>query len=106
LRGRPGEFPRELVDTLVGVKPIRGSKTEARRVATLRLTNRTLLDQDRRVTKLKLMKGMALEQDVRNKQGMLLMAKGQDLNAALLIKLENFARAGMIDHEVTVVVPV
>jgi FixJ family two-component response regulator len=106
LGSRPSEFGHELIDTLKGIKPMRGGKTEARGVATLKLTNGTILDQDRRVTKLKLAAGMVLDQDVRNKQGMLLMAKGQELNGALLIKLENLAKAATIDPEVTVLVPV
>jgi hypothetical protein len=49
---------------------------------------------------------MVLDQDVRNKQGLLLVAKGQELNGALLIKLENFAKASLIDREVSVLVAV
>jgi len=36
----------------------------------------------------------------------LLVAKGQEISSALLAKLENFARAGLIDKEVQVLVPV
>jgi ActR/RegA family two-component response regulator len=104
LRIRKTEFGSELVDTLQGVKPMRGGKTEARRAA-LKLTTGTILDQDRRVTELKLTAGTILDQEVRNKQGMMLMAKGHELTAAVLIKLENLAKAGQIDSEVTVLIP-
>jgi hypothetical protein len=48
---------------------------------------------------------MVLDQEIRNKQGMLLVAKGQEITAAVLIKLENFARAGLIDRDVQALVP-
>jgi hypothetical protein len=48
---------------------------------------------------------MVLDQDIRNKQGMLLVAKGQEITGAVLIKLENFARAGLIDKEVQALIP-
>jgi ActR/RegA family two-component response regulator len=88
LRSRTSEFGHEFIAALNGIKPMRG-KMEARRVSTLKLA-----------------KGMVLDQDVRNKQGLLLVAKGQELSGALLVKLENFAKASVIDWEVTVLVSV
>ncbi len=85
---RRTEFERELVDALIGIKAI-GGGMEARTVSTLKLAT-----------------GMVLDQDVRNKEGMLLVAKGQEISSAVLIKLENFAKAGLISKEVQVLVPV
>jgi response regulator RpfG family c-di-GMP phosphodiesterase len=86
LHKRIAEFGHELFDALRVIPPMRG-RMEARRVSSLRLTQ-----------------GMVLDQDIRNKQGMLLVAKGQELNGALLIKLENFAKASLIEREVSVLV--
>jgi len=88
LHSRISEFGLEVIEALRVIPPMRG-RMEARRVSSLRLT-----------------KGMVLDQDVRNKQGLLLVAKGQELNGALLIKLENFAKASLIDREVSVLVAV
>ena len=85
---RRTEFELELVDALIGIKAV-GGGMEARRVSTLKLAT-----------------GMVLDQDVRNREGLLLVAKGQEISSALLAKLENFARAGLIDKEVQVLVPV
>jgi len=35
-----------------------------------------------------------------------MVPKGQEITAALLIKLENFSRAGSIDNEIMALVPV
>jgi hypothetical protein len=88
LHRRRGEFGDELVDALVGLKP-QGGHMEPRLVATIRLAA-----------------GMVLDQEIRNKQGMLMVAKNQEITRAVLIKLENLARAGLIDKEVMVLVPV
>jgi ActR/RegA family two-component response regulator len=85
---RRTEFELELVDALIGIKAVSGGM-EARRVSTLKLAT-----------------GMVLDQDVRNREGLLLVAKGQEISSALLAKLENFARAALIDKEVQVLVPV
>lgn len=87
LGGRRTEFERELVDALIGIKAV-GRGMEARTVSTLKLAT-----------------GMILDQDVRNKEGMLLVAKGQEISSAVLIKLENFAKAGLIGKEVQVLIP-
>jgi hypothetical protein len=87
LGSRSSEFGRDLIDALAGIKPV-GGRMEARRLSTLKLAT-----------------GMVLDQDIRNKQGMLLVAKGQEITGAVLIKLENFARAGLIDKEVQALIP-
>jgi hypothetical protein len=85
---RRREFERELVDALSGVRAV-GGGMESRRVPTLKLAT-----------------GMVLDQDIRNKEGMLMVAKGQEITSAVLIKLENFAKAGLIAKEVQALVPV
>ncbi len=87
LHTRRTEFERELVDALSGVKAV-GGGMESRKVSTLKLAT-----------------GMVLDQDIRNKEGMLLVAKGQEITSAVQIKLENFAKAGLIDKEVQALVP-
>ncbi len=85
---RRTEFELELVNALNGIRAV-GGGMEPRRVSTLKLAT-----------------GMVLDQDIRNKEGMLLVAKGQELTSAVLIRLENFAKAGLIEKEVQVLVPV
>jgi response regulator RpfG family c-di-GMP phosphodiesterase len=87
LHGRRSEFEKELIDALSDIK----SQT----------TKMTL----RKVSTLKLATGMILEQEVRNKSGMLLVAKGHEITPTLLIKLDNFSRSGQIDKEVMALVP-
>jgi hypothetical protein len=84
---RRSEFGGELVDALSGIKTVVGGM------------------ESRRVSVLKLATGMFLDQDVCNKQGMLLMAKGQEITGAVLLKLENFAKTGVVDKEVQALVP-
>jgi FixJ family two-component response regulator len=88
LATRRTEFERELVDALTGIRAVGGGR-EPRIVSTLKLAT-----------------GMVLDQDIRNKQGMLLVAKGQEITNAVLIKLENFAKAGLIEKEVRALVSV
>ena len=85
---RRTEFERELVEALNGIRAV-GGGMEPRRVSTLKLAT-----------------GMVLDQDIRNKEGLLMVAKGQEITSAVLIKLENFAKAGLIDKEVQALVPV
>jgi len=49
---------------------------------------------------------MILQQEIRNNAGMLVVAKGQEVTHALLLKLVNFSRAGTIAKEVMALVPV
>lgn len=88
LRGRYWEFDRELVDVLADIRP-ESASMERRKVATNQLTI-----------------GMVLDQEIRNQQGVLLVAKGQELTPPLLVKLANFAEAGIIAREVVALVPI
>jgi hypothetical protein len=87
LRCRHKEFDRTLVDALANIKSD-GATMQLRKVPTARLTT-----------------GMILQQEIRSRAGMLIVTKGQEVTHALLIKLGNFARAGTIDKEITVLVP-
>ena len=80
------EFERKLVDALVDMKE--GTKMELRKVPILKLST-----------------GMILQQEVRNRAGLLVVGKGQEVTHALLMRLENFARARLIDNEVMASVP-
>jgi len=87
LRLRSHEFGPELIDALKDMKP-EGGKMELRKVPVAKLSA-----------------GMILQQEIRNKAGMLVVAKGQEVTHALLIKLANFSRAGTIDREMIALVP-
>jgi hypothetical protein len=54
----------------------------------------------------KLAAEVILEQEIRTKEGMLLVTKAQEITTALLIKLENRAKAGQLDKEIMALVPV
>ena len=88
LRERRNELGSELVEALAGIKP-ESARTELRKIPAS-----------------KLMTGMILQQEIRTKSGMLVVAKGQEITHALLIKLSNFAQAGTIDKEIMALVPV
>jgi ActR/RegA family two-component response regulator len=87
LRQRPNEFNRDFVEALTSARPD-SSMMEVRKVSTLRLAT-----------------GMVLEQDVRNQQGNLIAAKGQEITRAVLTMLENHAHAGLIERELLALVP-
>ena len=86
LEPEKSEFEHELVDALVGAKTVAGGM-QSRRVSTLRLAT-----------------GMVLDQDVRNKEGMLLIAKGQEITRPVLLRL-GILRTRSIDKEVQALVP-
>ena len=88
LHGRRNEFGSELVDALAGIKA-ESAKMEVRKVLISRLTT-----------------GMILQQEIRTRAGMLVVVKGQEVTHALLIKLDNFSRAGTIEKEIMAHVPV
>ena len=88
LRERKHEFESSLLDTLVDLQPHGGAK-QLLKVATS-----------------KLRAGMVLDQEIKSGQGVLLVAKGQELTAALIMRLENHAKAGSLDKEVMAFVPV
>jgi two-component system chemotaxis sensor kinase CheA len=87
IRERSKEFEPGLIDTLSDLQPL-----EARK-------------QLRKVSTATLRAGMVLDQAITNGKGMLLVAKGQELTSALIMRLENHARAGAIDKEVMAFVP-
>jgi response regulator RpfG family c-di-GMP phosphodiesterase len=87
LRERRNEFEPSLLDSLLDLQPT------------------ALTKQLRKVSTSRLRAGMILDQEIKNGQGVLLVAKGQELTSALILRLENHARAGAIDKEVMAFVP-
>jgi ActR/RegA family two-component response regulator len=87
LRYRDKEFEHELVDALMGIRS-EGGQMISRRLAIPKLAT-----------------GMFLDQEVRNREGMLLAGKGQEISRAVLLKIQNWAQASLIDHELTVLAP-
>ena len=49
--------------------------------------------------------GMVLDEEIKNAQGVLLVARGQEVTSTLLMRLENFARAGLLAKEIMAFVP-
>jgi FixJ family two-component response regulator len=88
IRERRQEFEPGLIDALSDFTPLEAMK-QLRKVSTSRL-----------------LAGMVLDQEIKNGQGVLLVAKGQELTSALIMRLENHARAGSINKEVMAFVPV
>jgi hypothetical protein len=88
IRERSNEFEPGMLDTLSDLQPLAATK-QLRKVSTARLQA-----------------GMVLDQEIKNGQGVLLVAKGQELTSALIMRLANHARAGTIDKEVMAFVPV
>ena len=82
------EFDRELVDALADMK-YEEPKMELRKVPISTLTV-----------------GMILQQDVRNHAGVLMVAKGQEVTRPLLLRLEHFSLARLIDNEIMALVSV
>ncbi len=87
LRYRSKEFEPQLIDALNGIGS-QGGQMVPCRLAISRLAT-----------------GMFLDQELRNRQGMLLAGKGQEITRAILIKIENWAQADLIDRELTVLTP-
>jgi len=87
LHSRRSEFERDLVDGLNDIVPP---------VAMMAL---------RKVSTLKLAVGMIVEQEIKTAAGMLLVAKAQEITPALLVKLQNRARAKQLDREIMALVP-
>lgn len=85
---RSKEFEPKLLDALSRVKP-EGNKMELRKISTSKLAT-----------------GMILQQEIRTHAGTLMVPNGQEITSALLLKLENFARAGTIPGDVMALVSV
>jgi response regulator RpfG family c-di-GMP phosphodiesterase len=86
LAGRSHEFSSELLNGLVGMAA-QGGEMVSRQLVIGRLAT-----------------GMLLEQDVRNREGMLLTGKGQEVSRAVLLKIQNRAQADLIDPQQMVMV--
>ncbi|HEY4355882.1 MAG TPA: HD domain-containing phosphohydrolase [Acidobacteriaceae bacterium] len=61
--------------------------------------------EPRRIAAVKVVAGMVLDQDVFNRDGVLLIPKGQQISAAMQMKIQNFAQAFLIDRELQVLAP-
>jgi FixJ family two-component response regulator len=85
------DWRNELGLDLIGA--IGGLKPEATRMALQKVS----------VSKLGL--GMILQQEIKTRSGMLVVPKGQEITHALLIKLDNLARAGTISNQIMVYAP-
>jgi CheY-like chemotaxis protein len=84
---RRSEFDQDLVNALADMKP-EGSKMELRKLPVSALSV-----------------GMILQQDLKNRAGLLLVARGQEVTYALLARIGHFAQARLIDNEVIALVP-
>jgi CheY-like chemotaxis protein len=87
LRLRQKEFDADLLNTLVDLET-GGVSRQLRKVPTSRLAP-----------------GMILDQEIRNKNGMLLVTKGQELTSALVMRIDSYFRAGVIEKDVMAFVP-
>lgn len=87
LRSRRNEFAPKLIEALVD----------------FRYESSSMLL--RKLPIAKLASGMILQQDIKTKVGALFVPKGQELTQAMMIKLNNFSRAGMIEGEFMVLAP-
>jgi hypothetical protein len=76
------EFDPKLLDALIDLHE-EDSKMELRRVA---------------LTEIKV--GAILQQNVRNRGGVLIVTKGQEVTPPVLVRLQHFSEASLIDHEV------
>lgn len=82
------EFDRDLVDALADIKSDE-SKMELRKIPISTLTI-----------------GMILQQNIRNHDGVLVVAKGQEVTRPLLVRLGHFSVARLIDNEILALVQV
>lgn len=81
------EFDRQHVDAIADLKS-ESIKMELQKVPIAKLST-----------------GMILQQEVRNRTGLLVVTKGQEVTQSLLMRLENFSRAKLIENELMVLVP-
>ena len=87
LEARSGEFGPQLVRALHDMKSD-DAAMEIQKVAVSRLVT-----------------GMILQQDIRAKNGILIVGKGQEVTRALLLKLENYVQLRTVEKEVLVSAP-
>ncbi|HEY1462211.1 MAG TPA: hypothetical protein VGF44_02195, partial [Terriglobales bacterium] len=88
LRSRPAEFEDKLLDAMMSLKA-EGSKMISRKISVTKLTP-----------------GMILQQEIRTTNGLLIVAKGQEITRPLVARLLNFSEAGMIEAEILALIPV
>ena len=88
LRTRPVEFDAESLNALTSLKS-EGSKLVSRKISVM-----------------KLIPGMILEQEIKTANGLLIVTKGQEVTRPLVARLTNFSEAGMIEEEILALVPV
>lgn len=82
------DFDRELIAALVDMKS-EESQMELRKIPISALAV-----------------GMILRQNIRNHAGVLVVAKGQEVTGPLLVRLDHFSRARLIENEIMALVPV
>ncbi|MGD0567618.1 MAG: response regulator [Candidatus Sulfotelmatobacter sp.] len=82
------EFDQELVEALADMKS-EESKMELRKIPISTL-----------------MVGMILQQNIKNRAGLLVVAKGQEVTLPLRFRLEQFSNAQLIESEILALVPV
>jgi CheY-like chemotaxis protein len=82
------DFDRDLAGALADIKP-QAAKMELRKISISGLSV-----------------GMILQQNLLNRTGLLIVAKGQEVTLPLLVRLEHFSAARLIDQEVMALVPV
>jgi response regulator RpfG family c-di-GMP phosphodiesterase len=87
LRDRRRGFDSKLVDALLELEPDHATG-ELRKVPAGQLRT-----------------GMVLQQEIRTDTGLLIVPNGHEITQALLIKLDNLTRAGMIRKDILVMVP-
>lgn len=88
LRQKPTQFDPEIVNRLSDFK-VTGPKTELRKLPVSALGI-----------------GMILQQDVKNRAGLIVVAKGQEITGPLLARLENFSRTQLMDSDILALVQV
>ncbi len=82
------DLPREAIEALKTLGPV-PTEMELRKISTSKLAV-----------------GMYLDQEIRNKQGMLLVPKGQEITQPILMRIANHWRTGTIENEIMALVPV
>jgi len=87
LRGKPDEFDQDIVSALTGIDIGPGET----KVMTLKVQDMAT--------------GMILDQDVRSREGVLLVAKGQEVTISVLERLRRLSQRGDVEEPIRVLVP-
>lgn len=88
LRTRSAEFDPDSLNAMTSLKS-EGSKLVSRKISVM-----------------KLVPGMILEQEIKTANGLLIVTKGQEVTRPLVARLTNFSEAGMIEDQILALVPV